>query len=115
MDGVKADHYKGRLTVAQALGTSDAGKSLTADQRKQLADSMKKAGITAENYDVWVGADSFPVRMDVAMDTSAGTMTVSEHLADFSAKTAEVQVPPADQSFTIQEMLKMAQQSGATS
>lgn len=115
VDGVKAEHYKGHLTVDEALTSSSAAKGLTDDERKQLVGTMKKAGITAEDFNVWVGADSFPVRVDVAMDTSAGTMTMSEHLSDFSTKAAAVQAPPAGQTFSLEDMMKELQQSAAAS
>ncbi|MCF3961929.1 hypothetical protein [Streptomyces fuscigenes] len=114
VDGVKTQHYKGHLTIDEALKSSSAVKGLSAADRKQLGDSMKQAGVTAENLDVWVGGDSFPVRMDIAMDTSAGRITIREHLSDFSAKAASVPTPPAGQTFTLEEMMKQIQ-GGATS
>ncbi|GAA3755420.1 hypothetical protein [Streptomyces tremellae] len=114
VDGVRAQHYKGHLTTEQMLDAGNA-KTLTPEQRKQAADSMKKAGITAEDFDVWVGADDFPVRVSVAMDTANGAMKVDEHLAGYTAKAADVQAPPADQTFTLQDLMKQAQESGATS
>ncbi|MEW2547941.1 hypothetical protein AB0910_19585 [Streptomyces sp. NPDC047002] len=114
VDGVRAQHYRGRLTVQQMLASGNA-EALTAEQRKQAADSMKKAGITAEDFDVWVGADDFPVRVSVAMDTASGPMKVDEHLSDYRAKAADVQAPPAGQTFTLQDLMKQAQESGATS
>ncbi|MGQ4516279.1 hypothetical protein [Streptomyces sp. DW26H14] len=111
VDGVKAEHYKGHLTIAQALKTGSNGKTLTAEQREQVADSMRKAGITAEDIDVWIGTDSFPVRTDVKMTTSKGPVGVSEHLSGYSAKAATVKVPAAGQTFTVQDLLKIAQNS----
>jgi hypothetical protein len=115
VDGVKTEHYKGHLTVDQVLTSGSDAKALTDDERKQLAGTMKKAGITTEDVDVWVGADSFPVRVDVATATSAGTMKMSEHLSDFSAKAADVQAPPAGETFSLEDMMKELQQSAAAS
>ncbi|MCA1220871.1 hypothetical protein [Streptomyces sp. 8L] len=111
VDGVKAEHYKGHLTMDQALKAGSNGKALTAEQREQVADSMRKAGITAEDIDVWIGADSFPVRTDVKMATAKGPVAVSEHLSGYSAKAATVKVPAAGQTFTVQDLLKIAQNS----
>jgi hypothetical protein len=109
VDGVKTEHYKGEFTVDEMLTSSAVGKTLSAEDRKQLAATMKKSGVTAESVDVWVGTNSFPVRMDIAMDTSAGKVTISEHLSDFSAKPAEVQAPPAGQTFSLEDMMKQIQ------
>jgi hypothetical protein len=106
VDGVKAEHYKGRITVEEAMASNAAVKGLSAEDRKKVLDGMKKAGITAEDVDVWVGPDSFPVRTDVVMNTAKGKITVSEHLSDYSTKPADVQAPPADQTFSLEDMMK---------
>ncbi|MCZ9343398.1 hypothetical protein NGM37_37155, partial [Streptomyces sp. TRM76130] len=67
IDGVEADHYKGTLTVEEMMASNESLEVLTAEERKQLLDSMDEAGIKGYDTDVWVDEKDLPVRMDVTV------------------------------------------------
>jgi hypothetical protein len=109
VDGVATEHYRGAFTPEQAL-QSNPSVHLTPAQRKTYTDSLKQAGITSEDLDVWVGKDDYPVRMDATMNSSQGRIGMSLHYSDYSTKAAAVQAPPAADTFDLQDL---AQQTGA--
>lgn len=111
IDGVEAQHYKGTLTVKEMMETNKSLELLEPEEREKLFDSMEKAGIKGYDTDVWVNEDDLPVRMDVGIDSPEGTIEMSMKLSDYGTK-AEVQVPPADETFDLFEMFKELEQSG---
>jgi hypothetical protein len=104
VDGVQAEHYKGALTLDEMLKTSSALDVLGPEQRKTIIASMKKAGLKGYDYEVWVNKDDYPVQMNVGMDSAAGKTSISAHYSDYGAK-AQVQAPPAGQTFDLVKML----------
>jgi hypothetical protein len=104
VDGVTAQHYKGSMTMKEMLDKNASLKSLSADERQKLADTMRKQGLKKADLDVWVDADGMPVRIDVAMDGKQGTTKVSEHLSDYGVRV-DPQAPPASETFDIGKML----------
>ncbi|MFF0446372.1 hypothetical protein ACFYT4_08125 [Streptomyces sp. NPDC004609] len=109
--GVETQHYKGTLTVAEML---DANESLVldAEQRKELLDGVKKAGVTGYDTEVWVNEDGFPVKLDVGISSPEGTVEVIANYSDYGTKAA-VQAPPKKDTIDLMEMMKdMGQQPG---
>ncbi|MEU3658591.1 hypothetical protein AB0E77_02290 [Streptomyces sp. NPDC032940] len=103
--GVTAQHYKGTLTVKEMMESNDSLDMLKPAERKELLANIEKSGIKGYDTEVWVDEDDLPVRMDVGMDTPQGNVDMSMKLSEYGAK-AEVQVPPAADTFDMMEMLK---------
>lgn len=114
-DGVPAKHYQGTFGIDDLLKSTSTAKGLTADQRQKYGEAMKKSGITSEHVDAWIGTNNYPVRMDMSMDTAKGPIKISLHYSDYSAKAPGIKAPPAGQTTTIEDMMKVAQAHGATS
>ncbi|MFI9153760.1 hypothetical protein [Streptomyces sp. NPDC053367] len=110
--GVEAEHYKGTLTVAEMMKTNKALDVLKPQERKQLLENIEKSGIKGYDTEVWVGEDDLPVRMDVGMDTPQGDVEMSMTFSDYGTK-ADVQAPPASETFDLMEMFKELGESGA--
>ncbi|GGX79514.1 LolA-like protein [Streptomyces hiroshimensis] len=111
VDGKKARHYKGTLTADEAVKSNKSLEGLDEKDRQQLLDSIKQAGITQYDMDVWVSSDDLPVKMVMNMDTSKGRMEIAQSLSDYGAE-ARVQAPPADQTVDLMEKLKKMKESG---
>jgi len=105
IDGVEAEHYKGTLTVKEMMDSNDSLDVLDAKEREELLDAVEKSGIEGYDTEVWVNEDDLPVRMDVGIDSPEGAIEMSMSLSDYGAK-AEVEVPPAADTFDLFEMLK---------
>ncbi|MGC0330127.1 hypothetical protein RKD23_003117 [Streptomyces sp. SAI-170] len=110
--GVEAEHYKGTLTVAEMMKTNKALDVLKPAERKQLLDNIEKSGIKGYDTEVWVNDDDLPVRMDVGIDTPEGDVDMSMTFSDYGTK-AEVEVPPASETFDLMEMFKGLGEDGA--
>ncbi|WP_405795751.1 hypothetical protein [Streptomyces sp. NBC_01506] len=104
VDGVDAEHYKGTLTVAEMVESNESLDVLSAKERKDLLAGIEKSGIEGYDIEVWVNEDSYPVKMDVAMDTPQGEMKIGARYSDYGAK-ASVQAPPAGDTVDLFEML----------
>ncbi|WP_180686288.1 LolA-like protein [Streptomyces gossypiisoli] len=105
IDGVETEHYKGTLTVKEVLETNEGLDLLKPKEREQLLENIEKSGIKGYDTEVWVNEDDLPVRMDVGMKTPQGNVDMSMKFSDYGAK-AEVEVPPAGETFDLFEMLK---------
>ncbi|MFE3253392.1 hypothetical protein [Streptomyces sp. NPDC059209] len=104
VDGVDAQHYKGTLTVAEMVESNESLDVLSAKERKDLLAGIEKSGIEGYDIEVWVNEDDYPVKMDVAMDSPQGDITMSARYSDYGAK-ASVQAPPAGDTVDLFEML----------
>lgn len=104
VDGVQAEHYKGTLTLDELMKSDGSLGVLGAKDREALVDTMKKSGMKGYDTEVWVNEDDYPVRMDVDTKTPQGTVKVSAHYSDYGAK-AQVQAPPAGETFDFAELL----------
>ncbi|MFJ8106747.1 hypothetical protein [Streptomyces sp. NPDC096132] len=111
IDGAEAQHYKGTLTLKEMLDSGDSLDVLDPDERDKVLKEAEKAGVTGYDTEVWVNDDDLPVRMDVGMDTPEGDIEISMSFSDYGTK-AEVEVPPADETFDMAEMFKDLQDSG---
>ncbi|MEU7043900.1 hypothetical protein AB0A77_22910 [Streptomyces varsoviensis] len=104
VDGTAAEHYKATLTTEQALKADQKSKLLTDQQRKELTDALKKAAYKTSVFDVWIGEDGYPVRVDVARTDAKGTEKNSARFSDFGTAPA-VKAPPADQVADFDDVL----------
>ncbi|MBO1334992.1 hypothetical protein [Streptomyces sp. VRA16 Mangrove soil] len=104
LDGVRTEHYKGRLTVEEMMKSNDSLKVLTESERARLLKNVKKAGIKDYDTELWVDKDDLPVRMDVTMDSAQGAVEMSEKFSDYGA-AVKADVPPASQTFDLMKML----------
>ncbi|MFJ9035336.1 hypothetical protein ACIRF8_01915 [Streptomyces sp. NPDC102406] len=105
VDGVRTQHYKGKLTVDEMMAKNDSLKLLSPSERSEVLKNVKKAGIKDYDTELWVNEDDLPVRMDVTMDSPEGAVDMSMKYSDYGA-AVKVDVPPAGQTFDIMEMLK---------
>ncbi|MGK5731097.1 hypothetical protein [Streptomyces sp. URMC 124] len=111
VDGKQARHYKGTLTADEAVKSSKSLEGLGEKDRQQLLDSIKQAGITQYDMDVWVNSDDLPVKLIMNMDTAKGRMEITQNLSDFGTK-ADVQAPPADRTVDLLDRLRKMKESG---
>ncbi|GAA2267555.1 lipoprotein [Streptomyces atrovirens] len=115
VDGVQTQHYKGTLTIEEML---DANKALdgvfTAQEREQLVANMKKTGLKGYDTEVWVNEDNYPAKMVVGMQMDSGEMKMTAHYSDYGA-AADVEAPPAKDTFDFMEMMKELEGLGADS
>ncbi|MFF4604195.1 hypothetical protein ACFY12_15915 [Streptomyces sp. NPDC001339] len=107
IDGKQNQHYKGKLTVDEALKSNKQADALSPEDRKKLLENVKKAGITGYDIDVWVNENDYPSKMNVAMDSKQGPMKVQMDLYDYGAK-ADVRTPAEDETVDLFKMLKDA-------
>ncbi|MDK1472930.1 hypothetical protein QNO07_05700 [Streptomyces sp. 549] len=107
LDGVDTRHYRGTLTVEEAMKSNKSLDVLDKKQREELLKSMKESGIKGFDIGVWIDGDDLPVRIDTDMATPEGDLKVSQRLSEYGSK-ADVKAPPADETVDIFEMLKEA-------
>ncbi|MER6344524.1 hypothetical protein ACWC10_09525 [Streptomyces sp. NPDC001595] len=105
VDGQETEHYKGTLTVKEMMASNDGLDVLEPKEREQLLENIEKSGIKGYDTEVWVNEDDLPVRMDVGIESPEGDIDMSMKLSDYGTK-AEVEVPPAGETFDLFEMLK---------
>ncbi|MFD5369849.1 hypothetical protein [Streptomyces sp. NPDC127103] len=105
VDGAETQHYKGTLTLEQMVATNKSLDVLSEKDRAALVESVRKAGITAYDTEVWVREDGYPARMDIGMKSAQGTVTMGMYFSDYGSK-ATVQAPPAKDTVDLFEMLK---------
>ncbi|GEC04870.1 putative lipoprotein [Streptomyces spinoverrucosus] len=105
IDGAETEHYKGTLTVKEMMASNKNLEVLEPKDREKLLENIEKSGIKGYDTEVWVNEDDLPVRMDVGMETPQGNVDMSMKFSDYGAK-AEVEVPPAGETFDLFEMLK---------
>ncbi|MFH8350350.1 hypothetical protein [Streptomyces sp. NPDC018045] len=115
VNGQKAEHYRGSLTVQEALKGRKTMELFTPEEREKLLANMGKVGIKGYDYDVWVNGEAYPVKMDLRMKTPQGTMNISSNYSDYGTK-ASVKAPPAQETADLIQMLKDlgAQMKGRT-
>ncbi|MFE6690653.1 hypothetical protein ACFVFQ_29810 [Streptomyces sp. NPDC057743] len=110
VNGERAEHYKGSLTVEEGLKGAKTVQALTPEEREKLLANAKKAGIKGYTYDAWVNSDDYPVKMDIDIRTSQGTITTTSEFSDYGTKTS-VQAPPAgDTVDLLKELQKLTAQ-----
>ncbi|MEU8550850.1 hypothetical protein AB0C81_28345 [Streptomyces roseoverticillatus] len=113
VDGKKAQHYKGTLSADEAVKSNKSLDGLSEKDRQELLDTIKQAGITQYDMDVWIDSGDLPVKLVMNMDTSKGRMEISETLTDYGTPV-DVQAPPADQTVDLLEKLKKMKETGDT-
>lgn len=107
VDGVRAEHYKGSLTVEEGLKGAKVVNALKPEDREKLLANVKKSGIKGYDYDVWVNSDDLPVRMTVDVKTPLGTVSTSASYSDYGTTTA-IKAPPASETTDLLKILKEA-------
>ncbi|WP_030903936.1 hypothetical protein [Streptomyces sp. NRRL F-5126] len=113
VDGVKAHHYEASLTLADITANASKAAGLSAAESEQIAAQLKKQGLTSEHIDLWVNQQDYPVRAKMAMQVTAGAMTVDMHYSDYSDEAPEIQVPPASKTTDAMAAMKQAQAQGS--
>lgn len=115
VDGVRTQRYKGTLSFEEML---DANKSteglLSAEEREELIADVEKTGLKGYDTEVWVNEENYPVKMVVGMKMPQGTVSVTANYSDYGAR-AEVEAPPAEDTFDLMEMLEELGDLGADS
>ncbi|MFH8410566.1 hypothetical protein ACH4FX_38200 [Streptomyces sp. NPDC018019] len=114
VDGVRAEHYKGSLTVEEGLKGAKVVDALKPEDREKLLANVKKSGIKGYDYDVWVNSDDLPVRMSVDIKTPMGTLSTSTSYSDYGT-TAAIKAPPAGETTDLLQLLKEAAGRGHSS
>ncbi|MEU7158472.1 hypothetical protein [Streptomyces chrestomyceticus] len=114
VDGVRAEHYKGSLTVEEGLKGAKVVDALKPEDREKLLANVKKSGIKGYDYDVWVNSDDLPVRMSVDVKTPMGTISTSTSYSDYKT-TAAIKAPPAGETTDLLQLLKEAAGRGHSS
>lgn len=105
VDGRKVRHYRGSLTVQEAVKGRKTVELLTPAEREKLVANMEKTGIKGYDYDVWVDGDQYPVKMDSQIKTPQGTMRVTSTYSDYGT-TASVKAPAAGETADLLQILK---------
>ncbi|MFJ3925636.1 hypothetical protein [Streptomyces sp. NPDC090022] len=104
-DGVEAEHYRGSYTLDELLKADQVSKVMPDDRRKALQAALEKAQVKTYGFDVWIGKDGYPVRVDTALTDEKGTAKTTAKFSGFGA-TPAVQAPPADQVADFDEVMK---------
>jgi hypothetical protein len=107
VNGLKAEHYKGKVPVKEMIDSNKAFGELDEAQREKLAATVEQAGVKSYEIEVWVTEDDLPTRMSVVMDSAIGEMKIRMDLSDFGTK-AKVTAPPAAETFDLAEMMSGA-------
>ncbi len=105
IDGAPAEHYKGTLTLEEALATNKSLDGLSGQERQKFIDAMKGAGIKAYDTELWIAKSGYPVRMDVGIDSPQGKLTMSAHYSDYGT-TSAVRAPAAAETYDFADSLK---------
>jgi hypothetical protein len=108
---VATRHYKGSLTIKEALDANKSLEVLDEKEREQLLEQLETSGIEEYQIEAWVNEDDLPVRIDVRMETPEGTVDMTQKMSDFGADLS-VQAPPASETMDLMKMLEELQ--GAT-
>ncbi|MFB7631333.1 hypothetical protein ACFC0M_10360 [Streptomyces sp. NPDC056149] len=110
VNGERAEHYKGSLTIEEGLKGAKTAQALSPEEREKLLANAKKAGVKGYTYDVWVNGDDYPVKMDMDVKTPQGAISTTMDLSDYGTK-ASVKAPPADDTVDlIKELQKLTTQ-----
>lgn len=114
LDGVAVEHYKGTLTMEEALKADSSADYLTAEERETLLNGMEKSGVEGFDIEVWVDDRDFPVKTDMTMDSPQGEIVVSQTYSDFGVPVS-VKAPPAGETVDFVEVLReLGEQAGET-
>ncbi|MFI0506300.1 hypothetical protein ACH3WN_26165 [Streptomyces albogriseolus] len=114
VDGVEAQHYKGTLSFEEMIDANTSFELLSKEERDELVAMAEKSGMKGYDTEIWVNEDDLPVKMVVGMTMAQGTMKMTSHFSDYGAK-AEVEAPPAGETFDFVQMLKELESLGAGS
>ncbi|GGZ20008.1 putative lipoprotein [Streptomyces inusitatus] len=103
IDGVRAQHYRGSLTVEEMLKAGKTLDLLDGKERKELLDGMKASGVKTYDTELWINEDDLPVRIEVSMKMSDGDMDMVSTYSGYGVEV-KVEAPPAGQTVDMMEM-----------
>ncbi|MEU3093377.1 hypothetical protein ABZ690_00725 [Streptomyces sp. NPDC006967] len=112
VDGVQTQHYKGTLSFEEMLDVNKSFDTLSEKEREEVVANMEKAGLKGYDTEVWVNEGNYPAKMVVGMKLPQGTMNMTAHYSDYGA-AAQVEAPPAKDTFDLAEMMKELEGLGA--
>lgn len=112
IDGVATRHYKGSLTLKEALEANKSLEVLDEKEREKLVKQLEASGIEDYRIEAWVDENDLPVRIDVTMETPEGTVEMSQRMSDFGADLS-VKAPPAEKTMDLMKMLEELQGANA--
>ena len=104
VDGVTAQHYKGKLTLDEAVNADDSLDFLSEAERAELLAQLRKSDVRSYAIEAWV-KDDLPVRIHTTMDTPAGKVSVVQKLSDYGTDV-KVRAPSADETVDFAALLK---------
>jgi len=105
VEGVDAQHYKGSVAFEDMLKANKAFDGLPKADREKLVATMRDSGVKGYDTELWVNGDGYPVKMVVGMKMPEGTMNMTAFYSDYGTK-ANVQAPPAKDTFDFMQMMK---------
>ncbi|KOT32345.1 lipoprotein [Streptomyces caelestis] len=114
IDGVRTQHYEGTLSFEEMADADESFGLLSEAERQELLADAEKSGMKGYDTQVWVNEDDYPVKMVIGMRTPQGTINLTSDYSDYGAR-AEVETPPARDTFDFVEMLKELEGLGADS
>ncbi|MFE4048596.1 hypothetical protein [Streptomyces sp. YIM B13518] len=114
IDGVRTQHYEGTLSFEEMVDADESFDLLSEAERQELLADAEKSGMKGYDTQVWVNEDDYPVKMVIGMRTPQGTINLTSDYSDYGAR-AEVEAPPARDTFDFGEMLKELEGLGADS
>lgn len=101
VDGVPTTHYAGTVDV-KALYTAMAAQD---PAFKSLVTTAEQQGMTTENVNLWVSAQSLPVRVTTTGVTSSGTVSASVDYSGYSTSPVAITAPPASDTLDYSQLL----------
>jgi hypothetical protein len=106
VDGVQTTHYSGVVDMKKLVAASSGG---TADSSfKTLVDQADKLGMSTETVDMWINADSLPVKVHEVAGTTQGPMDITIDYSDFGNTPVVVTPPPASDTLDFADLLNKA-------
>ncbi|MFB8416158.1 hypothetical protein ACFC63_11695 [Streptomyces albidoflavus] len=103
--GEDTQHYKGKLSIEEALDANTSLDALPAKDREQLLKNMKTAGLDGYDTQVWVNGDDLPVKMDVTMKSPEGDVRIVQTFSDYGA-SVKVDPPAEKDTLDLMEMFE---------
>ncbi|WP_329135430.1 hypothetical protein OG552_21795 [Streptomyces sp. NBC_01476] len=99
--GVPTTHYSGTLDVDDV--TEQTSTDMTPQELADLQKTLKTAGVTTEQVDLWVSSDNLPVKAVSSAHASTGDTESTTYYSDFGTKVS-VRKPAAGDYVDFTEM-----------
>ena len=107
VDGQQTTHYSGVVDVGELL-TGTLGADST--DLRTITQQLSSAGVTTETVNMWVNAQSLPVRFQESANTSAGPLSATVDYSDYSSTPLRITPPPASDTVDFAQILQQAKQ-----